>query len=667
MSRGYYLESTPLQEALSKWIEKLGFEGIIEPLPGEKIKVIDSLGRVTAEAVIAKISSPFYHSSAMDGYAVRFADTFGASERTPKRLKINERAFYIDTGDPLPDGFNSVIMIEDVNIIRADNTPSLTLPPREGGEEDIELTTPNQEYIEIISAATPWQNVRVIGEDIVATELILPENQRIRPVDIGAMIAGGHTEVMVRRRPKIVVIPTGTEIVEPGADLKKGNIIEFNSRILGGLVSEWGGEFIRYSIVQDKIEDIKNAIRDAHNTGDLIVINAGASAGSEDFTESAINELGEVILHGVSIRPGKPVILGYVRGKPVLGIPGYPVSAYITFNLFAKPLIHKWQGLKTEEPEILRAKISRQIASNLGQEEFVRVKVGKVGNGLIATPVSRGAGVIMSLVRADGFVRIPAMSEGVGAGTEVDVELIRSKNDIENTIVCIGSHDNALDMLANILKKRYPKYSLSSAHVGSMGGLIALKRGEAHLAGTHLLDEETGQYNIPFVKRLLSDKNILLMNLVYREQGLLVLRGNPKNIKGFEDLTRSEVVFVNRQSGAGTRLLTDKCLRELNIDPKNVKGYEREEYTHMGVASAVLTGVADTGLAILASARALNLDFIPVAKERYDLAIPREFFVTEMLQYLIKIIQEDTEFRETVLSLGGYDISDMGKIMYEGY
>jgi putative molybdopterin biosynthesis protein len=650
MSGGYYLESTPLKEALSKWIEKLDFEGVIIPLPGEKIKVIDSLGRVTAEAVIAKISSPFYHSSAMDGYAVRFTDTFGASERTPKRLRIDEQAFYIDTGDPLPDGFNAVIMIEDVNIIKSQK-----------------FKNKNPEYIEIISAATPWQNIRVIGEDIVATELILPENQRIRAVDIGAMIAGGHTEVIVRRKPKVVVIPTGTEIVEPGADLKKGNIIEFNSRILGGLISEWGGEFIRYRIVPDNIEDIKKAILDAHNMGDLIVVNAGASAGSEDFTASAISELGEVILHGVSIKPGKPVILGYGKGKPILGVPGYPVSAYITFNLFAKPLIHKWQGLKTEEPEILRAKISRQVASNLGQEEFVRVKVGKVGNSFIATPVSRGAGVIMSLVRADGFVRIPAMSEGFGAGTEVDVELIRSKNDIENTIVCIGSHDNALDMLANILKKRYPKYSLSSAHVGSMGGLIALKKGEAHLAGTHLLDEETGQYNVPFVKRLLSDKNIILMNLVYREQGLLVLRGNPKKIKGFEDLTRNDVVFINRQSGAGTRLLTDKCLRDLSIDTRNVKGYEREEYTHMGVASAVLTGVADTGLAILASARALNLDFIPVAKERYDLAIPREFFETEMLQNLIKIIREDTEFREMVVSLGGYDISDMGKIIYEGH
>lgn len=663
MSREIYLEGTPLDEALSKWLRKLESEGVGRPLSGETIQVKDSLGRITAEAVIAKISSPFYHSSAMDGYAVRFADTFGASETSPKRLSIGEQAVYVDTGDPMPDGFNAVVMIEDVNIIS-----NQTLPPHptltKGGQEGVKGGRNITEYIEIITPATPWQHVRVIGEDIVATELILPENYKIRPVDIGAMLAGGHTEVVVRRKPRVVIIPTGTEIVEPGTELKRGDIIESNSRILSGLVSEWGGEPVRFRIVPDMFDEIKKAILDALDMGDLVVINAGASAGSEDFTAGAIRELGEVIIHGVNIKPGKPVILGWVKGKPVLGIPGYPVSAYLTFQLFAKPLIYQWQGLEVEEPAMIRAKISRQVASTLGHEEFLRVKIGKVGNNFIATPVSRGAGVLMSLVRADGFVRIPAMSEGIGAGTGVEVELIRSQADIENTIVCIGSHDNALDLLANILKKRYPKLSLSSAHVGSMGGLMALKRGEAHLAGTHLLDEETGEYNVPFIKRLISDKRIVLINLVYREQGLLVLKGNPKNINGFEDLTRGDVIFVNRQAGAGTRLLTDKCFKEFGISPKEVRGYEREEYTHMGVASAVLTGVADTGLAILASAVALGLDFIPVTKERYDLAIPYEFFQTEMIQYLLKIIREDEEFKEMVVSLGGYDISDMGKVMY---
>jgi putative molybdopterin biosynthesis protein len=651
MSRNIYLENTPLSEALSRWLSKLDSEGITKPFSGDTVSVPDALGRVTAEAVIARVSSPFYHSSAMDGYAVRFTDSFGASERTPLKLRIGSAAVPVNTGDPMPDGFNAVIMIEDVNIIRAVS------------KEHGVIT---EEYIEIISPATPWQHVRIIGEDIVATELILPENQKVRPVDIGAMLAGGHIDVKVRRKPKVIIIPTGDEIVEPGSELKKGDIIEYNSRVLGGLVSEWGGEYDRYRIVPDSLEELKKAVLDAHAMGDIIVVNAGSSAGSEDFTAEAIRGLGEVLLHGINIKPGKPVILGIIKGKPVLGIPGYPVSAYITFNLFVKPIIYKWLGLDINKPETLVTKISRQVASPAGQEEFLRVKVGKVGDTFISTPVSRGAGVLMSLVRADGFIRIPAMSEGIGAGAEIEVELLRSKQEIENTIVCIGSHDNALDLLANILKKRHPGYSLSSAHVGSMGGLIALKKGEAHMAGTHLLDEETGEYNVPFIKRLLGDKRIALINLVYREQGLLVPKGNPKNIKGFDDLARSDIVFVNRQSGAGTRLLTDKCLRELGIDPHTVKGYEREEYTHMGVASAVLTGVADTGLAILASARALNLDFIPVAKERYDIAVPMEFLDLEMVRNLLTIIREDREFRETVSSLGGYDISDMGKVMFEG-
>jgi putative molybdopterin biosynthesis protein len=271
----------------------------------------------------------------------------------------------------------------------------------------------------------------------------------------------------------------------------------------------------------------------------------------------------------------------------------------------------------------------------------------------------------MSLVRADGIVRIPSMSEGIGAGSQVDVELLRDKDEIRNTIVCIGSHDNALDVLANSLKKRCPEFSLSSAHVGSMGGLIALKKGEAHMAGTHLLDEETGLYNIPYILKLLPDRKIVLINLVYRQQGLLVRKSNPRKIQGFEDLLREDVVFINRQQGAGTRLLTDKHLRELGIDPSRVKGYEREEYTHMGVASAVLTGIADTGLAILAAANALDLDFIPVARERYDLAIPYDFMELEMIKALLEIIREDREFRNAVVSLGGYDVSDMGKILYE--
>jgi putative molybdopterin biosynthesis protein len=653
-----YLQNTPLHEALGTWTRRLQEKGVNKPLDGESIKVVHSLGRITAEAVTAKISSPFYHSSAMDGYAVRFTDTFGATEKSPKQLAIPEETVYVATGDPIPDGFNAVIMIEDVYVIRGKNTEKIK-------GVAVHEKASIKECIEILSPVTPWQHVRTVGEDIVVTELIMPVNHRIRPVDIGAMLAGGLTEIKVRKKPKVVIIPTGSELVEPGASLKKGNIIESNSRILETLVTDWGGEPLRWSIVPDDMEELKKALQGAAASGDLVVVNAGASAGKRDYTPSAIQEIGAIELHGINIKPGKPLILGWIQDTPLVGIPGYPVSAYITFRLFAGPFIHTLQGIEMQKPEKLRAKLSRQVSSTLGIEEFLRVKIGTVGSNIIASPVSRGAGMLMSLVRADGFVRIPAMSEGLGAGAAVDVELMdKNRVNIADTIVCIGSHDNILDVLANFLKKNYPKYSLSSAHVGSMGGIIALKRGEAHMAGTHLLDEETGEYNIPYIQRLLPDEKIVLINLVYRQQGLFVLKGNPKNIKGFEDLLRNDITFINRQPGSGTRLLTDKYLKEKGIDPRNINGYEMEEYTHMTVASAVLNGIADTGLGILAASRALGLDFIPIAKERYDIAIPHRFYGSEMFQNLLGIIKDDSEFRETVHRLGGYDISDMGKEVY---
>jgi putative molybdopterin biosynthesis protein len=633
-----YLDNQPLFDAILRYREALIAEGIGAPLAGEIIFVADSLGRVISEAVVANISSPFYHSAAMDGVAVRFFDTFGAADTRPKRLSIPQQAVFVDTGDPMPDGYDAVIMIEDVEKI-------------------------SESEIEILKPATPWQHVRLVGEDIVATELIVAENTVIRPVDIAAMIASGHTSVMVRRRPVVSIIPTGTELVEPGKQLQKGDIIDFNSTMLSAMAVECGAHGIRKNIVKDDAEVLKKTILEAHTDSDIIVINAGSSAGREDFTADTIAELGDVIIHGVNIKPGKPVILGIVRGKPVFGIPGYPVSAALTFNLFVKPLIYSLLGITPPELGKVTAKLSRQVASSLGQEEFIRVKLGRVGDNLIATPVSRGAGALMSLVRADGIIRVPAANEGIAAEHDVTVELLRMSRDIENTIVCIGSHDNALDILGNFLKKKHSEFMLSSAHVGSMGGLLALKRGEAHMAGTHLLDEETGEYNVGYITKMLPDVHIVLVNLVYRTQGFIVPKGNPKRVNGFEDLTRKDITFVNRQAGAGTRLLTDLHLKRLKIDPKNVKGYDHEEFTHMAVAAAVLSGVADTGLGVLSAAQALGLDFVPVAKERYDLAIPMQFYDTPMLQALLAIVRDDEAFRAQIVRMGGYDVSDMGKVI----
>jgi molybdopterin molybdotransferase/putative molybdopterin biosynthesis protein len=633
-----YLANEPLADAIRTYNEALAATGIGGPLAGERIPVGDALGRVTSEAVIAKISSPFYHSAAMDGYAVKFIDTFGVSETKPKRLKVPSQAIAIDTGDPMPEGYDAVIMIEDVEAL-------------------------SEAEIEILKPATPWQHVRMVGEDIVATELILSENHVIRPVDMAAMLASGHAAVMVRRRPVVSIIPTGTELVEPGTELKRGDIIDFNSTMLAAMATEYGAHAVRKHIVKDEAALLRQTVLDVLADSDLVVINAGSSAGREDFTVDVVAGIGDVLVHGVSIKPGKPVILGIVNGKPVIGIPGYPVSAALTFTLFVKPLVYSLLGLKTPGLDTITAKLSRQVASSLGQEEFIRVKIGSVSGNLIATPVTRGAGALMSLVRADGIIRVPAESEGIAAGHAVTVELMRSTRDIENTLVCIGSHDNALDVLGNYLKRKHPEYSLSSAHVGSMGGLLALKRGEAHFAGTHLLDEETGEYNVSYIKKLLPDTKVALVNLVYRTQGFVVLKGNPKGIRGFDDLRRKDVVFVNRQAGAGTRLLTDLHLNKLSIDPVVVNGYYHEEFTHMAVAAAVLSGAADTGLAVLSAAQALDLDFVPVAEERYDLAVRQEFLDTPMMQALLAIIRQDREFRERIVTMGGYGVADMGRVM----
>ncbi|MEW5745743.1 MAG: molybdopterin biosynthesis protein [Nitrospirota bacterium] len=638
-----FLDSVSLEKALERLRSGLDARGMDRMQP-ERIPVQEAQGRITAAPVFAKYSSPFYHSAAMDGYAVRFSDTFTAAETAPCHLKAGQEAIYVDTGDPMPEGFNAVIMIEDVN--------------------------KTEEGIEIYHPVPPYEHVRTIGEDIVATELIVPEGHRVRAIDIGAMLASGHLDILVRRRPCVAVIPTGTEIIEPEAVRERPprppEIIEYNSAVLAGLARDAGAEALRFPIVRDDLDAIKKALREAADKADVVLINAGSGRGSEDYTLTAIRELGDVIVNGVSIKPGKPVIIGFIGSTPVFGIPGYPVSAYLTFTLFVAPVLARLLGTAAAEQETLRAIISRQLASPLGVDEFVRVKVGLVGEKYITTPVGRGAGLLMSLVRADGIVRIPSGSEGVQAGQEVDVALLRSKEEIRNTAVCIGSHDNALDVLANIIKKEHPAFSLSSAHVGSMGGLMALKKNEAHIAGTHLLDEQSGDYNVPYLKRFLPDRRMVLVNLVYRQQGLLVKRGNPKNIHGFEDLLREDVLFINRQAGSGTRLLLDKHLREMGVNPYIINGYEREEYTHMSVASAVLTGLADTGLAICSSAQALGLDFIPVANERYDLAIPKEFIDTPMMRIVLDIMRNNQEFRSIVESLGGYDTRDMGTVIFEG-
>lgn len=635
--RQFYLEDIPLEQAWKRFNDALEKAGSPGTMSGEQVAIEKGLGRVTAEAIWAVVSSPHYHASAMDGVAVRAEDTIGASEVTPIKLRIGEEAQWIDTGDPLPGGYNAVIMVENIQQVE-------------------------EKVIEIMSPIAPWQHVRSMGEDIVSSELLLPQNHLLRPVDIGAVAQAGITRIDVYCRPRVAIIPTGSELVLPGSALKPGDIIESNSLMLAGMVVEWGGIPTTFTIVPDEPDKIEAVLRQALAEHDIVIVNAGSSAGSEDYTTPIITRLGEVAVHGAAIRPGHPVVLGIVNGKPVIGIPGYPVSAALTMELFVKPIVYRLLGLIPPKRPTIEATVTRKVFSHMGDDEFLRVKVGKVGDKLVATPLQRGAGVVMSLVRADGLVCIPRGSEGVHEGEKVEVELLRRLEEVENTIVIIGSHDLALDVLANHLHKQHPQRSISSSNVGSLGGLLALKRCEAHLAGSHLLDEETGEYNIPDVKRLLSDQDIVIINLVYRDQGLIVARGNPKGINELEDLVRPKVSFVNRQKGAGTRVLLDLRLRELGINPDQITGYERVEYTHLAVAAAVVSGSADTGLGVKAAANALDLGFVPLFKERYDLVIPRHYYESSFLEPLLDVLGQPS-LQAEVEALGGYDASEMGHVI----
>jgi putative molybdopterin biosynthesis protein len=614
-----------------KHIDQSSFPGT------EEIPVTESMGRVTASPVFAKLSCPHFHAAAMDGFSIQARDSFGAGPDRPRRLTVGRDAWPINTGRALPPDTNAVIMIEHVNF----------------GDEDT---------FEIEKALVPWENVRRVGEDFVVSEMIVPAGHRIRAYEQGALLAGGIVSVTVVEKPRVLLIPTGSELVSheimgqrPPAP---GETIEYNTVMLSGLVEQAGGIPRRHSIVPDEFDAVRAALLEAvRSDAHLIVINAGSSAGSEDYTAAAIRELGEVLVHGVAMMPGKPTILGVVGNKPVIGNPGYPVSSIVSFELFGWPVLEAMQNLPHRPRASLSAFTARKIPSKLGREEFFRVKLGKVGERIVATPLPRGAGSITSLTRADGIIRIPSLSEGIGQASEVTVELLREATDVERTVVVIGSHDLTLDLLADELGP-YDLF-LSSSHVGSLGGLLALKSHTAHIATSHLLDVESGQYNWSYIKKYISEIPLRVFRGVVREQGFIVPKGNPKSIRGFEDLVRADVSFINRQSGAGTRVLLDYHLSKAGIDPTKIRGYQIEEYTHTSVAAAVLSGVADVGMGVLAAARALDLDFVPVATEQYDLIIPEEFLDDEKIGTLLDVMRGPA-FKKRVLALGGYGVDQTG-------
>ena len=629
-----YLTNVPLEQARREYLELLEHQGF-EPQT-QVIPVYESCGRVTAEAVYAHICAPHYTASAMDGVAVCARDTFGATETTPVTLHP-EQFTVLDTGDPVPEGRDAVIMVED-------------LVKNEDGS------------ITIHAAAAPWQHIRQIGEDVCAGEMILPGHMTVTPAAIGAMIAGGVLELRVIRRPVVGIIPTGDEIIPPCTDPRPGDILEFNGSIFSAMVRQWGAEPVVYPIVPDDFDRIKATVEKASDQCDMVILNAGSSAGREDFSAQVIRQLGQVLYHGIAIKPGKPAILG-CRGKTaILGVPGYPVSGIIVIEQFLKPLIEHWLKTAAQPEHYAQATLTRPVVSGLKYQEFVRVRVGAVGGRLMASPLSRGSGVVSSFMKADGILEVPQGLEGYEAGEEVTLRLLSPMEKLRNTLVVIGSHDPLLDELADMLHLGDPRLYMSSSHVGSMGGIMAIRRGEAHMAGCHLLDTADGTYNRSFIRKYFPKGDVKLVSCVGRQQGLMVARGNPLNICSFADISRQGIRYVNRQKGSGTRILTDYLCSREKVEPSDVYGYTREELTHTSVAAQIACGSADVGMGIYSAAKLYDLDFIPICIEEYDLIIPNHAWDSPMVQQLLTILRSDA-FREKILSMGGYTVDHPGQVL----
>ena len=571
----------------------------------------------------------------MDGIALAARVTFGASETTPVTL-TSDQFTVVDTGDPIPDGCDAVVMVEDV-IKQDDGT------------------------VKLYGSAAPWQHIRQIGEDICAGEMLLPSYTRISPAAIGAMLAAGILQVAVLRRPVVGIIPTGDEIIPPTAEPKPGDIIEFNSSIFSAILRQWDAEPKTFPIVPDKFDLIRAAVEKALNECDMVILNAGSSAGREDFSVSVIRELGEVLYHGIAIKPGKPAILGYRGPKPVLGAPGYPVSGILVLEELLKPLVNTWYHRSSRKDSTEEAVLSRAVVSGLKYQEFVRVRMGMVGDKLMASPLNRGSGVVSSFMKADGILEIPQGVEGYEAGSRVQIQLLRSRAELENTLVAIGSHDPLLDELSDMLHRADPDLYMSSSHVGSMGGIMAVRRNETHIAGVHLLDETDGSYNTAFIRRYFPKGGVRLVECVGRTQGLMVAPGNPLKLQGIGDITREGLRYVNRQKGSGTRILMDYLCKKEGIDTASVYGYDREEFTHTSVAAQIVSGTADAGMGIYSAAKLYGLDFLPVCIEQYDLLIPDEAWDTPMVQQLLRTLQSE-EFRKRLTALGGYELGQPGRV-----
>lgn len=625
IKRNIYIDNIDVEVALKEYFSQISLE-----LKSEKISVLDSIGRVTSKAVYANYCSPTYAASAMDGIFIFSEKIKEATEITPVYLKEDDFK-YVNTGNPLDlSSGDCVVMIEE--LIKLENGT-----------------------FKIIKNAKPWQHVRPVGEDIVAGEMLIKSNHKISPQDLGALITGGIKEIEVYKKPNIAIVPTGDEVIDIfKEEFKEKSVIDCNSYVFSAQIREWGGVPYIQERLKDDYNEMKKKLDELSKKFDVVIINAGSSAGSKDYTKSVIQEIGEVIIHGVAIKPGKPTILGKINEKPVIGIPGYPVSAYLAMDIFVRPLLERVTNISNEK-KFIEGKLGKSIVSSLKHKELVRVTIHRSMDDYIVMPLARGAGITTSLSKADGILAIPRSVEGISVGERVKVELLKPLKEIEDNLVSVGSHDIVMDLIGDSIK-------LCSTHVGSFGGILAIKQRNADIAPIHMLDEQNGEYNISFIQKYFPTEDMTLVKGVERIQGLIVQKGNPLNIKDIKDIFEKDIRFVNRQRGSGTRILLDYWLKTEKLDCINLKGYDYEVATHLDVAMAVKNGTAEAGLGIMEAAKIADLDFIPLAKEEYDFLINPEVKDSEKISEFIKFLKSDF-LRERIENLTGYGLNRPGEIV----
>jgi putative molybdopterin biosynthesis protein len=629
-----FLEVVSAEEARRR------FEAHIElkPLPPERVALAAALGRVLAHELAAPIDVPGFDRANVDGFALRAADTVGATDAAPKNFALNPEAIAcghapsievrpgtataIATGGMLPRGADAVAMIEHTELVE-------TMPA-----------------IELRRAATPGQFISYAGSDIARGETLLRKGQVIGSREIGMLAACGLAEIDAVRKPKVAVLSTGDELVALGENLRPGGVYDSNAAILAAAVTEAGGEPISFGAHPDDAQMLELAVRRALGECDMVVLSGGTSKGAGDLSHRVVAKLGKpgILVHGVALKPGKPLCLAVAEGKPVVVLPGFPTSAIFTFHAYVAPVIRARAGLPAEAAQTVEARVPLRVASEMGRKEFLLVSLVSGEQGPLAFPSAKGSGAVTSFSQADGFIEIDALASALDADTVTQVTLIGNAARAPDLVI-MGSHDIALDVVVGALAEK--GFAARAIAVGSQGGLAAALRGQCDIAPVHLIDPATGEYN----KHLLAP-GLTLIKGWRRMQGVLFRPGDGR----FEGRTAEEAVkaaladpvclMVNRNAGAGTRVLIDNLLG--GVRPQ---GYANQPRSHNAVAAAVAQARADWGVAIEPVARMYGLGFLPLAPEHYDFLLVENRQERPAVQAFLAALREPRT-RDRIRALG---------------